>query len=206
MYGIENYWGFVIASILLNLTPGSDTLYILTRTIGEGGKSGIMSSLGILVGTMIHILAVSLGLSQIIVHSPILFDAIKYAGAIYLLYLGIKAWRKPLVIKENPLENLPLAKIFIQGMVTNLLNPKVVLFFLALLPQFIAVNSENTFLPFILLGLTVLATSLIYCMLLVTFASRIGNLLRSSDRIATNLNRLCGSVFISLGIKIALQK
>ncbi|STY64571.1 Leucine efflux protein [Mannheimia haemolytica] len=159
MSDIVNYWGFLTACILLNLTPGSDTIYILTRTIAEGKKSGLMSSFGILAGILCHILAVSLGLAGIlchilavslglagiVAHSPTLFNFLKYAGAIYLCYLGIKMWREPLVLEKINLDKLPLWKIFRQGLITNLLNPKVLLFFLALLPQFVSSNLENTF-------------------------------------------------------------
>lgn len=206
MFGIENYWGFVLASVLLNLTPGADTLYILTRTIAEGGKSGIASAAGILTGTFLHIIAVSLGLAQIISHSPALFSAIKYAGAIYLIYLGIKAWRTPLTLSQNRLENLPLAKIFRQGVITNLLNPKVVLFFLALLPQFVSLGTEQTFLPFMILGLTFLTTSSLWCGVLVIAASPVGHFLRHNRKVADLMNRLCGTVFIGLGVKIGLER
>lgn len=106
-----------------------------------------------------HVLAVSLGLEGVVAHSPTLFAILKYAGALYLLYLGIKMWREPLVVDEVALDQLSLWKIYRQGVITNVLNPKVVLFFLALLPQFVISNLENTFLPFFLLGSTLLGTS-----------------------------------------------
>nr|WP_150538376.1 LysE family translocator [Actinobacillus vicugnae] len=154
MNDIVNYWGFLTACILLNLTPGSDTIYILTRTIAEGKKAGLMSAFGILTGFFVHILAVSIGLAQIVAHSPTLFALLKYSGTAYLCYLGIKMWREPFLVNQVYLEQLPLWRIYRQGVLTNLLNPKVILFFLALLPQFVANNVENTFLPFLLLGLT----------------------------------------------------
>lgn len=206
MYGIENYWGFVLASILLNLTPGSDTIYILTRSIGEGFKSGIMSALGILSGIFLHILAVSLGLAQIIAHSPTLFELIKYAGAFYLIYLGIKSWRTHFEVNSDQLQKLPLKKIYVQGVFTNLLNPKVVLFFLALLPQFVSIGTQNTFLPFLLLGLTFLTTSTIWCSILVVSSAQVGNLLRKNQTIGKLMNRICGIVFVSLGLKMALSR
>lgn len=206
MYGIENYWGFVLASILLNLTPGSDTIYILTRSIGEGFKSGIMSAFGILSGIFLHILAVSLGLAQIIAHSPTLFELIKYAGAFYLIYLGIKSWRTHFEVKSDQLQKLPLKKIYVQGVFTNLLNPKVVLFFLALLPQFVSIGTQNTFLPFLLLGLTFLTTSTIWCSILVVSSAQVGNLLRKNQTIGKLMNRICGIVFVSLGLKMALSR
>lgn len=206
MDGIVNYWGFLTACILLNLTPGSDSIYILTRTIAEGKKSGLMSAFGILVGMLIHILAVSLGLAGIVAHSQTLFYILKYLGAIYLLYLGIKMWKEPLVINQMDLDTLPLWKIFRQGVLTNLLNPKVVLFFLALLPQFVSHNLENTFLPFLLLGLTLLITSTVWVTILVLVATPLGNFLRSNKTVGNVMNKICGSIFIALAAKIGLER
>lgn len=205
MNDIVNYWGFLTACILLNLTPGSDTIYIITRTIAEGKKSGIVSALGIQTGMLFHVLAVSLGLAGIVAHSPMLFATLKYAGAAYLLYLGIKMWREPLAIDKPDLDKLPLGKIYRQGVITNVLNPKVVLFFLALLPQFVTSNLENTFLPFLLLGLTLLGTSTIWCIVLVIAASPLGNVLRNNQTIGNWLNRICGTIFIGLAMKIGLD-
>ena len=206
MNDIVNYWGFLTACILLNLTPGSDTIYIITRTIAEGKKSGIVSALGIQTGMLFHVLAVSLGLAGVVAHSTKLFAILKYAGAVYLLYLGIKMWCEPLVIDNPNLEKLPLYKIYRQGVITNVLNPKVVLFFLALLPQFVTSNLENTFLPFLLLGLTLLGTSTVWCIILVIAASPLGCLLRNNQTIGSGLNKICGTIFVGLAMKIGLEK
>lgn len=206
MNDIVNYWGFLTACILLNLTPGSDTIYIITRTIAEGKKSGIVSAFGIQTGMLFHVLAVSLGLASVVAHSTMLFAILKYAGAAYLLYLGIKMWREPLVIDNPNLDKLPLYKIYRQGVITNVLNPKVVLFFLALLPQFVISNLENTFLPFLLLGLTLLGTSTVWCIILVIAASPLGRLLRNNQTISIWLNKICGTIFVGLAMKIGLEK
>lgn len=203
MNDIVNYWGFLTACILLNLTPGSDTIYIITRTIAEGKKSGIVSALGIQTGMLFHVLAVSLGLAGVVAHSTTLFAILKYAGAAYLLYLGIKMWRESLVIDNPNLDKLPLGKIYHQGVITNILNPKVVLFFLALLPQFVTSNLENTFLPF-LLGFTLLGTSTVWCIILVIAASPLGRLLRNNQTIGSGLNKICGTIFVGLAMKIGL--
>ena len=203
MNDIVNYWGFLTACILLNLTPGSDTIYIITRTIAEGKKSGIVSALGIQTGMLFHVLAVSLGLAGVVAHSTTLFAILKYAGAAYLLYLGIKMWRESLVIDNPNLDKLPLGKIYRQGVITNILNPKVVLFFLALLPQFVTSNLENTFLPF-LLGFTLLGTSTVLCIILVIAASPLGCLLRNNQTIGSGLNKICGTIFVGLAMKIGL--
>ena len=154
MQDIVNYWGFLTACILLNLTPGSDTIYIITRTIAEGKKSGLVSSLGIQTGMLIHVLAVSLGLAGVVAHSPMLFMCLKYAGVLYLLYLGFKMWKEPLNVDTVTLDKLPLAKIYRQGVLTNVLNPKVVLFFLAFFPPVVGAKLEKTFKPNFLIGRT----------------------------------------------------
>lgn len=206
MNDIVNYWVFLTACILLNLTPGSDTIYIITRTIAEGKKAGLVSVLGIQTGMLIHVLAVSLGLAGLVAHSPMLFAILKYAGAAYLVYLGIKMWREPLTIDNPDLDQLPLGKIYRQGVITNVLNPKVVLFFLALLPQFVSSDLENPFLPFLLLGLTPLCTSAIWYVVLVIAASPFGNLLRNNQTIGNWMNKICGTIFVGLAVKIGITK
>lgn len=206
MQDIVNYWGFLTACILLNLTPGSDTIYIITRTIAEGKKSGLVSSLGIQTGMLIHVLAVSLGLAGVVAHSPMLFMCLKYAGVVYLLYLGFKMWKEPLNVDTVTLDKLPLAKIYRQGVLTNVLNPKVVLFFLAFLPQFVSANLENTFIPFLLLGLTLLGTSTVWVIVLVMAASPLGNFLRRSPTVGNVMNKICGTIFIGLAAKIGLER
>lgn len=206
MNDIVNYWGFLTACVLLNLTPGADTIYILTRSIAEGKQAGLMSALGILTGIFFHILAVSLGLAGIVAHSPTLFAILKYAGAIYLAYLGIKMWRTSFQLERIDLDKLPLWRIYRQGVITNILNPKVVLFFLALLPQFVTASLENTFFPFLFLGLTFLATSFVWVIILVLAAAPLGNLLRQNPMLGKWLNKICGTIFIGLALKIGLEK
>ena len=113
-------------------------------------------------------------------------------------------WREPLVIDNPNLDKLPLGKIYRQDVITNILNPKVVLFFLALLPQFVTSNLENTFLPFLLLGLTLLGTSTVWCIILVIAASPLGCLLRNNQTIGSGLNKICGTIFVELAMKIGL--
>lgn len=135
-----------------------------------------------------------------------LFMGLKYAGVLYLLYLGFKMWKEPLNVDSVTLDKLPLAKIYRQGVLTNVLNPKVVLFFLAFLPQFVSANLENTFLPFLLLGLTLLGTSTVWVIVLVMAASPLGHFLRSSPTVGNFMNKICGTIFIGLAVKIGLDR
>jgi threonine/homoserine/homoserine lactone efflux protein len=136
MYGIENYVGFVIAGILLNLTPGADTMYILTRSISQGRRAGVYSVLGIGSGCLIHTILAAFGLSIILAKSALAFNIIKYVGVAYLVYLGIKMIMEKNNLFDNKtqqLETTKLVKIYQQGLLTNVLNPKVALFFLSFL-------------------------------------------------------------------------
>jgi len=141
MFGIENYVGFIVAAILLNLTPGTDSMYIITRSISQGRKAGLYSVLGVTSGTLVHTLLASLGLSVLLAKSPTAFMLVKYIGASYLCYLGFKmitSKKKPLIANslqqdENgaSLKSLNSWQIYKQGVLTNVFNPKVALFFLA---------------------------------------------------------------------------
>src|SRR5216110_3051933 len=139
MFGIHNFGLFLIAGILLNLTPGPDTVYILGRSVAQGREAGVASALGICVGSIFHTCAAALGLSAILATSALAFGAIKMLGGAYLVFLGIKILldrRKHLSLPSN-FRRQSIAAAFRQGVLTNILNPKVALFFLAFLPQFI---------------------------------------------------------------------
>ncbi len=209
MLGIINYETFLIAGILLNLTPGADTMYILSRSIAEGKKVGILSALGISTGSLIHCICAALGLSIILAKSALAFEIVKYLGAAYLIFLGIKSIVSSKksgiqLTTENGRSNYK--KVYVSGILTNVLNPKVALFFLAFLPQFIVPNYANSSTPFLILGLTFLATGTVWCMLLAVFASKFAARLQENVTIKQWLDRMAGSVFIILGIKIALSK
>ncbi len=209
MFGIENYLGFIVAGIVLNLTPGADTMYILTRSISQGRKAGIYSVFGITTGGLIHTLFASLGLSIILAESATAFLVLKYLGVGYLVYLGVKM----MIDKKNSFENdtqeasdLNLNKIYRQGVITNVLNPKVALFFLAFLPQFINPNYASGSLPFIILGVTFMITGTLWCLFLAYAASLITKTLRENDKIGMIMQKISGLIFIGLGIRMLMQK
>ncbi len=207
MTGIIHFETFLIAGILLNLTPGNDTIFILTKSIAQGRKAGIMSVLGIATGSLVHTTLAALGLSIIIAKSVLAFTIVKYAGAAYLLYLGFRMFFDQSkfngniptgVRKINPL------KIYRDAVLTNVLNPKVAMFFIAFLPQFIDPGYRNSILPFMLLGITFTITGTIWCLVLANFSSYLFSKLRHNPGFSSWLNRICGTVLIALGIKIAL--
>ncbi len=207
MLGIQHFEIFLIAGIILNLTPGSDTLYILSRSISQGKRAGVYSVLGISSGVAVHTLLAALGLSLILSTSAVAFMAVKLIGAVYLGYLGLTT----LLAKENQLlslsGNVMTAKeIYFQGLLTNVLNPKVALFFLSFLPQFISPANSYGLLPFICLGMTFLTTGTIWCFLLVFFSARMTKFLRENRTASAMTNKLCGIIYLGLGVKLLLTE
>lgn len=214
MFGIENYLGFIIAAILLNLSPGSDSMYIITRSISQGQTAGFYSVLGIISGILVHTLLAALGLSVLLANSPTAFMIVKYIGASYLCYLGVKMLitKQDGVIADNLPENvhtrakvLDYGKIYKQGVLTNTFNPKVALFFLAFFPQFINPSYPHSTLSFLLLGLTFAMTGFIWCLCLALLASKFSDNLRRNPYIEVILNKISGLVFIGLGIKLLTE-
>jgi len=208
VFGIEQYEAFLLASIALNLTPGNDTIYILSRSIAQGKIAGVMSVLGIATGSLIHTAFAAVGLSIIISKSILLFNIIKYIGAAYLVFIGLKMFFS----KQSSLDinNIPQKeekfKVYYQAVLTNVLNPKVALFFISFLPQFINPVYVNPHISFLLLGLTFTITGTCWCFVLASFASYISNGLRRNKFLTAILNKICGITLIGLGIKVAFSR
>ncbi|WP_289355605.1 LysE family translocator [Paenibacillus sp. S-12] len=207
MYGIVNYEVFLLTGILLNLIPGADTMYIVGRSISQGRKAGVYSVFGIISGSLIHTLLVAFGLSIILTKSILVFNIIKMVGVIYLIYLGIKMLldktNASFSTSESQKENL--RKIYIQGMLTSLTNPKVSLFFIAFLPQFIDTKSSSP-IPFIILGLTFSITGLLWCLFIAYFSSYVTRKIKANQRLSAYLNKITGILFIGLGLHLLRTK
>lgn len=187
------------------ISPGADTMYILSRSIAQGKKAGIYSVLGIVTGTLCHIIFVAFGLSLIIARSAIAFDIIKYAGAVYLAYLGVKMLlSKPMGQLELDTKRINSHKIYISGILNNLLNPKAILFFLVFLPQFVQTSEAHNPVPFLVLGILIIVPGTIWCIMLAVFASKLADKIKKSNRVSLWLNRFTGGVFIALGLRLAL--
>ena len=208
MLGIHHFALFLTTGILLNLTPGPDTAYILGRSIAQGRGAGIASALGITVGSIVHTAAAALSLSAFLATSAWAFTAVKLIGGAYLVFLGICA-----LLSSPGRLHLPsrftgteTAATFRQGILTNVLNPKVALFFLAFLPQFIDPSAPAKVPAFLLLGFTFVATGTLWCLVLACFASALSEKLRGSTTIATMLNRAVGSLFVFLGMRLAVSR
>lgn len=208
MFGIQNFEAFLAASIMLNLIPGPDTFYILGRSLSQGRMTGIASALGVSGGAVCHTLAAAIGLSALINASPTAFWVVKLLGAAYLLYLGVQMIKHSKVafhsVATGP--NRQFFSVFKQGVLTNALNPKVALFFLAFLPQFIDANTGSPFFSFIILGMTFVVTSTVWGFCLAFLSSTISQKLRENPRYLEYLNKMTGTLLIGLGIRLALDK
>jgi threonine/homoserine/homoserine lactone efflux protein len=204
---IDNFWMFALTGLLLNLTPGNDMLYVIARSSGQGTKAGVISALGIGAGCIIHILAAVIGLSALIAQSATAFDIIKYVGAAYLVYLGVKSLlsKKYSIKIDQNLKQLSYKKIFWQGFITNVLNPKVALFFLAFLPQFINIHKGNTTLQILFLGTWFDFVGTIVNVLVALLFGKIGSWLSKSPTFIQWQERITGTILIALGIKVALS-
>jgi threonine/homoserine/homoserine lactone efflux protein len=208
MFGIHDFGVFLLTGVLLNLTPGPDTFYILGRSLAQGRGAGVASVLGISTGSLVHTFAAAFGLSALLATSASAFLAIKLAGAAYLVYLGARMLFSRSTTSAIPagFSSLGFWAVYRQGLLTNVLNPKVALFFLALMPQFIAEDSSSKFAAFITLGLCFITTGTLWCLCLAWFSSLLGDRLRGSKTFADILNRTAGALFIGLGARLATTK
>ena len=210
MLGIHDLALFVVSGLLLNMMPGPDSLLIMLRSGSQGWRAGSVAALGIGTGTMVHVLAAALGLSALLSASAELFTVIKLMGALYLVYLGISLLRQGTSssVASEPAVSLPAlsyGRIFRQGLLTNLLNPKVALFFLAFVPQFIAPDAPQKALAFIVLGCIFNINGMIWCHLLAFSTAYASRKVRLPARLGRWLNRLMGGLFVGLGIKLAAE-
>jgi threonine/homoserine/homoserine lactone efflux protein len=206
MLGIENFFVFLSTGILLNLYPGPDSLYIIGRSVSQGRLAGVCAVFGIVTGALIHTMIGSVGLSAILLTSAKAFTIVKCAGAIYLFYQAILMVKDSMAnrySKRSETPKISLFKIYKQGAMTNILNPKVALFFMALIPQFISPASPNKALSFIVLGLVFITTGTIWCLFLALFASYFSQKLRRSSIISKWMLRANAGLFTYLGIRLA---
>jgi threonine/homoserine/homoserine lactone efflux protein len=204
----HTYMLFVGASLILCLVPGPDMLFLLGRTIAQGRAAGLSAAFGINLGAYVHLVAAVTGLSAVILASAAAFTAIKWVGASYLFYLGLRALlsKGRLVFPTGDARTKALRLIFWQGFLSDVLNPKVALFYVALLPQFVSAHDPNAVMHLLALGLSCnmvgIATSITY----VFFAARMTTALRRNHAISSWLSKAMGALFVGLGLKLATDK
>ena len=197
---------FLVAAFALNIVPGPDMLYVIGRSVGQGRKAGIVSSLGVFIGCWVHILAAAFGIAALLRSSPVAFNLVRYAGAAYLIYLGIKMLAQKTDLASQRLEAESLGAIFRQGAVTNVLNPKVAIFFLAFLPQFVDARRGNVVLQILLLGLIFNVGGTLVNLAVAYAGGTLGELLRRNQSIARLQRRFTGLIFVGLGLRLAWQR
>ncbi|MEM8530564.1 MAG: LysE family translocator [Chloroflexota bacterium] len=204
MPSIHSFGIFFTAALILAVTPGPGIFYVLTRSLSGGRRDGIASSFGTALGGLAHVLASALGLSAILATSTLAFSIIKWIGAVYLVYLGLRMLvSQNIDIQYESFDRTNTRRIFIQGMTTEILNPKTALFFLAFLPQFI--NPQGPIvLQFLILGSISVFLNTNVDLLVATFAGSIGQRLKESLRLRRGQSLLSGCALIALGMYIAL--
>ena len=206
---LETYLLFVLASILLCIAPGPDMIFILTRTLAQGRKAGTLAAVGVNMGAYVHLIAAVLGLSAILATSAFAFSIIKWLGAAYLVFIGIQVLvsKQSIVLTNGQgLRKQSSFKILWQGFLSDVLNPKVAIFFLAFLPQFVNPQGAYPTLQIVFLGITTNVVAIMVNLTLVYFSGALTVRLRSNQKIANWLNKTMGVVFISLGFKLAGEK
>ncbi|WP_319470441.1 LysE family translocator [uncultured Pseudodesulfovibrio sp.] len=206
MPGVHDLILFVISGIILNLTPGADVAYIVSRSASLGWKQGVVAVLGVCTGCLVHVFSAALGLSAILATSASAFTVVKLAGAAYLVYIGVNMLWDRNGKKTAKTESVTVSrrKVFSQGFLTNALNPKVALFFLAFLPQFVSSDAPSKPMAFLFLGVVFTFNAIFVNLLWAWAAARISNLLSNNGRFGAWAKRAGGAVFMALGIRLAM--
>ncbi|MBL8524662.1 MAG: LysE family translocator [Betaproteobacteria bacterium] len=207
MFGTHDLLLFIISGLLLNITPGVDFIYVLSRGAAQGFRAGVWASLGIGAGCFVHIVAAALGLSAILATSAMAFTVVKWIGAAYLVYVGISMLRsRASVTQIDALPQSSASKIFWQGFLTNVLNPKVALFFLAFVPQFIDAASPTKVSAFLFLGVIFNLNGTLWNIFVAWISARLLGHLGAASSVGVWINRTLGAFFIGLGVKLALSE
>jgi threonine/homoserine/homoserine lactone efflux protein len=197
---------FLGASVALTLAPGPDNLFVLTQGIARGRKAAVVTALGMCSGISVHTTAAAFGISALFYSSAVAFNLVKYAGAAYLLYLACRTLKERSAVRLSKADERPPMALFKRGFIMNVLNPKVAMFFLAFLPQFVSPNADYFALQMLLLGFIFMAQAVIIFTLIGFFSGIIGNFLLARPGIARRFDWLTAGVFASLGIRLALSE
>jgi threonine/homoserine/homoserine lactone efflux protein len=208
VFGIHDLPLFIAAGLLLNLTPGPDTALVVSHSLRHGARGGVLAALGVGTGCFVHITAATVGLSALLLASATAFTALKWVGAAYLAFIGLRLLfgRRDAASAAAPVRTPKGHSIYLQGFLTNALNPKVALFFLAFLPQFVGADAPDKTLGFALLGLIVTATGTLWLTIVAAVAAHSAAWAAAGTRLRVWLERLLGAAFIALAAKLALTQ
>lgn len=205
MISIEILLTFTLAAFLMSISPGPSMLYIMARSIAQGSKGGIISAMGLAVGGMVHVFATVLGLSAIFKYSPTLYTIVKLVGAAYLIYLGYCYWKDSNLINDNEeavetkTKVKPLITIFKESILVEVTNPKTALFFIALLPQFVAPEAGSIPLQLFILGLIVIIVAIPCDIFVAVFSSKISSWLTKNKKAQVIQERVSSSILFGMG-------
>jgi threonine/homoserine/homoserine lactone efflux protein len=198
---------FLGVSWVLIIAPGPDMFYVITRGMAHGRRAGILSAIGVVCGILVHTTAAAFGLTLILQTSAFAFLLVKYVGTAYLLYLGIKAWQDKSTFSLQTSTSVVSSRVlFWQGVLSNVLNPKIAIFFLAFLPQFVDKESGHITLQMVILGLTFASFGLCFLLVVGYSSGTIGRWLTHQPQYAQFFQRLAGGILIGLGIRLALTE
>lgn len=198
---------FIGVSWALIIAPGPDMLYVITRGVAQGRRAGMLSAVGVICGILVHTIAAAFGLTLILQTSAFAFLIVKYLGAIYLITLGIKAWQEKSTFSlQTSSSSVSFRRVFWQGVLSNVLNPKIAIFFLAFLPQFVDKGSSQVTLQMVILGLTFACFGLCFLLVVGYSSGNIGSWLTRRPHYAQLLQRLAASILIALGVRLALTE
>ena len=207
MLGIHDFWLFIASGFLLIITPGPDSAYIAGRSVQLGWRGGAIAAIGVGCGCLVHVFGAAIGLSAVLAASSTAFLFVKLIGAAYLCYMGVRmVLTRPAAAAalDSNGRVATLRQVFWQGVMTDALNPKVALFFLAFLPQFVDADATHKGLAFLLLGLIFVGLGTVWCLGLAAFTARAAHRLRQSGQMLLWINRTLGAVFVYLGVRVAL--
>lgn len=195
---------FLGASVALTIAPGPDNIFVMTQGIARGRRAAIITALGMCSGISIHTTAAAFGISAVFYSSVLAFNVVKYAGAAYLLYLAYKTLKERSVVNLSPADTRPVTALFKRGFIMNVLNPKVAMFFLAFLPQFVTPDTRHFSLQMLLLGGVFMVQAVIIFCLIGYFSGNIGSYILARPKIAKRFDWITAGVFMSLGVRLAL--
>lgn len=209
MIDAQTYYLFLATALVLVLSPGPDTVLILSRTIASGTRAGFMTLMGTQSGNVVHALLAGLGVSSLILLFPIAFDVLKYVGAAYLAYLAVVAWRAPATLELN--ERLGSRKsgplrYFNQGLTNNLVNPKMIPFFIALFPQFVHPENGSVAVQSLVLGMTLAAMAIVWIGGMVLVVGRFRSAVSGSTTFLNVANKLAAVTFFGLACRLMAQE